>query len=89
MSESHGLRNLIKIVYFLQSRKSYDRGGIRSANLALISGRQMSARASTASIFLVAMTKAQSDGEKCSLRILRFFYDARGKSFSPRHLSIS
>ena len=36
-------------------RNSTDRGEIRFANLALISGRQMSIRASTMSIFLVAM----------------------------------
>ena len=38
-----------------------NRDEIRFANLALISGRQMSIRASTMSIFLVAMTKTAAD----------------------------
>ena len=42
-----------------------NRGEIRFANLALISGRQMSIRASTMSIFLVAMTNLGRNKTDC------------------------
>ena len=45
--------------------RRHDRGEIRFAHLALISGRQISIRASTMSIFLVAMTKRADDKLSC------------------------
>ena len=46
---------------------NFRRGEIRFANLALISGRQMSIRAITMSIFLVAMTRKTAAQEGISL----------------------
>ena len=62
-----------------------NRGEIRFANLALISGRQMSIRASTMSIFLVAMTK----NDCCFRNSHLYFHALSGVTFFWRgHVGI-
>ena len=57
LTRNYTFVNILSIFHFWSSTTICIRDEIRFAYLALISGRQMSIRASTMSIFLVAMTK--------------------------------